>query len=112
MRTAQELLGNIHDCDVWIIELPGFLENEQKKTLAYFGRDRYAGRFEPGIQHLLSLKQQYRDSFYRTFIEYWDQWKMDKVWESLFQVLQVPFFNEKEIMPLSLIEQVRNGGNQ
>jgi CHAD domain-containing protein len=112
MRTAQETLGNIHDCDVWISTLPGFLDEERKKTTAYFGCDRYSGRFEPGIQYLHSLKQQNRNQFYGSYLEKWDEWKSEKIWDNLFQVLQVPFFNEKEIMPLSLIEQVKNGGNQ
>jgi CHAD domain-containing protein len=112
MRTAQELLGNIHDSDMWITELPDFLEKERKMTVSYFGRDRYAGRFEPGIQYLQTIKKQNRDHDYREFLDMWDQWKLEKVWDSLFQLLQVPFFNEKEIMPLTLIEQVRNGGNQ
>jgi CHAD domain-containing protein len=112
MKEAQELLGNIHDCDVWILQLPDFLETEQKKTQAYFGRDRYAGRFEPGINFLLTNKQENRDLFYKMYMEKWNQWKAEKVWENLFHLLQVPFFNKNEIMPLSLIEQVRNGGIQ
>ena len=40
MKNAQDLLGNIHDCDIWTIELPKFLEKEHKRTVDYFGRDR------------------------------------------------------------------------
>lgn len=112
MRTGQDLLGTIHDCDVWMIELPGFLEKERQRTIAYFGRDRYKNRFEPGIQYFLEIKKQTRDFSYLEFLDKWDLWKNEKIWDSLFQVLQVPFFNEKEIMPKSLIDQVRSGGNQ
>ncbi len=56
MKTAQELLGNIHDCDFWIMQLPDFLENEHNKTLAYFGRDHSTEKFEPGIQLLSRFK--------------------------------------------------------
>ncbi len=112
MKTAQELLGNIHDCDVWITELPGFIENEQKKTINYFGRDRHSERFKPGIQYLLDLKTSDRENLYKEFIAKWKEWKDKKIWEALFQVLQIPFMNEKEIMPLALIEQIRNGGTQ
>jgi CHAD domain-containing protein len=112
MKTAQELLGSIHDCDVWIMELPHFLEKESKMTLAYFGRDRYAGRFDPGINYLLENRNQNRELLYSSFLEKWTLWKAEKEWDILFQLLQVPFFSEKDIMPLTLIEQVKNGGAQ
>jgi hypothetical protein len=81
-------------------------------TLAYFGRDRYAGRFEPGINYLLENRKQNRETLYTSFLEKWTLWKTEKVWDILFQLLQIPFFAEKDIMPLSLIEQVKNGGAQ
>jgi len=110
MKNAQETLGYIHDCDVWMTELPLFLEKERTLTIAYFGRDRYAGRFEPGINYLLENRAQYRNELYNTFLQNWNRWKNEGVWDTLFQLLQVPFFEEKEIMPLSLIKQVNNGG--
>jgi CHAD domain-containing protein len=112
MKTAQELLGNIHDCDVWILQLPDFLEREHKKTLSYFGRDRSSEKLRPGIEFLQGMKQKCREEMYTEFIAKWDQWKSEKVWDGLFHVLQVPFFNEQGMTPLSLIEQMRNGGNQ
>lgn len=112
MRSAQELLGSIHDCDMWILELPLFLEKERTLAMNYFGRDRFAGRFDPGINYLLDNRKQFRDRSYIEFIEKWNQWKNEKVWDNLFQLLQVPFFTEKDITPLSLIEQVKNGGAQ
>lgn len=112
MRLAQDMLGTIHDCDVWILTLPKFLESEREKAIAYFGHDRNTLRFAVGIQYFLDLKQQSRNDTYRSFMIKWDEWKEEKLWESLFQTLQVPFFNQKEIMPLTLLEQVRNGGNQ
>jgi CHAD domain-containing protein len=110
MKTAQELLGSIHDCDVWIMELPRFLENEQKMAITYFGRDKYAGRFDPGILAFLGNRKHEREMLYKSFVDNWSQWKSEKVWENLFHLLKVPFFAEKEIMSLSLIEQVKNGG--
>lgn len=112
MRVAQDLLGIIHDCDVWIQTLPGFMEGEREKAIAYYGHDRNTQRLSAGINYFLELKQQERRAKYQSFLLKWDQWKEEKLWESLFQTLQVPFFNQKEIMPLSLIEQVRNGGTQ
>lgn len=110
MKNAQELLGNIHDCDVWSLELPKFLEEEHKQTEAYFGKDRYEDRFKIGIQYLADMKKQDRDLYYQTFLQKWEQWKAENVWEGLMQTLQVPFFLEKDVMPLPLTEQFRAGG--
>lgn len=112
MRVAQDLLGTIHDCDIWIEMLPGFLEKEQQKTIAYYGHDRNTQRFVPGIHYFMTIKEQDRKAKYQSFLIKWDQWKEEKLWENLFQTLQIPFFDQKDIMPLSLLEQVRNGGNQ
>lgn len=112
MKTAQELLGSIHDCDVWIMELPRFLKKEREMTIAYFGRDRYGSRFDPGIMSLLNNRKYERETLYTSFLENWTKWKSENIWDNLFQLLQVPFLTEKEITPLSLIERVKNGGAQ
>jgi CHAD domain-containing protein len=112
MKNAQDLLGNIHDCDIWSIELPKFLEKEHKRTVDYFGRDRNEERFKIGIQYLLDLKKQSRDLNYQNFLQKWEKWKADNIWEELVRTLQVPFFQDKDITPLSLITKMRNGGQQ
>jgi len=112
MKAAQDLLGNIHDCDVWTLELPKFLEKERMRTEAYFGRDRNGERFKIGIQYLIELKKQNRDLNYHSFLQKWEQWRSENIWEGLFQTLQVPFFKENDITPLSVIEKFRSGGSQ
>jgi CHAD domain-containing protein len=112
MKNAQDLLGNIHDCDMWTIELPDFLEKERNLTRAYFGNDRNSERFKSGIQYLMDLKKLNREQYYRSFIEKWQHWKEEHIWDSLMKTLQVPFFQEKEMTPLKLIEKLRYGETQ
>lgn len=112
MKNAQDLLGNIHDCDMWTLELPDFLEKEHNLTRAYFGNDRFTDRFKIGIQYLEDLKKQNRDAYYQSFVEKWKQWQEENVWDNLLQTLQVPFFQEKDITPLKLIEKLRDGETQ
>lgn len=110
MKTAQDLLGNIHDCDMWSIELPKFLEEEHKRTVAYFGKDRYGESFNIGIQFLIDLKKKIRDNEYTVFIQQWGQWKSDGIWENLIQTIQIPFLQEKELTPLPVIQKSQPGG--
>jgi CHAD domain-containing protein len=112
MKNAQDLLGNIHDCDVWAIELPKFLDEEHKRIEAYFGKDRYSDRYRIGIQYIMDYKRQNRETNYQLFIQKWTQWQTENVWDRLMETLQVPFFQEKDITPLPLIEQLRSGGTQ
>ena len=44
-RLCQTRLGDIHDGDMWIDTLPRFLEEEQARTLAYFGNTHPSSRY-------------------------------------------------------------------
>ena len=86
-RLCQTKLGNIHDSDVWIDTLLCFLEEEQARTLVYFGS---TAPFEPlrsGILALLHNRQQQRAQDYQEFVTFWDQLHAQGVWERLRQTL-------------------------
>jgi CHAD domain-containing protein len=89
-RLCQSRLGAIHDCDVWIDTLPRFLEEEQARTLAYFGS---MAPFEPLCSGILALhhnRQQQREQDYQEFVTFWDQLQAQGVWEHLRQTLAAP----------------------
>jgi CHAD domain-containing protein len=89
-RLCQTRLGDIHDGDVWIDTLPRFLEEEQARTLAYFGNTT---PFEPlrlGILALYHNRQQQRAQDYQEFVTFWEQLQAQGVWERLRQTLADP----------------------
>jgi CHAD domain-containing protein len=89
-RLCQTRLGDIHDCDMWIDTLPRFLEEEQARTLAYFG---HTTPFEPlrlGILALHHNRQQQRVQHYQEFVTFWEQLQAQGVWERLRQTLAAP----------------------
>ena len=49
IRQAQEQLGVIHDCDMWIDFLPQFLDSEHELSQNYYGHSRTHYRIIPGI---------------------------------------------------------------
>jgi hypothetical protein len=90
VRLCQTRLGDIHDCDVWIDTLPRFLEEEQARTLVYFGS---TAPFEPlraGIVALYHNRQQQRAQDYQKFVTFWEQLQAQGVWERLRQTLDAP----------------------
>ena len=89
-RLCQTRLGDIHDGDVWIDTLPRFLEEEQARTLAYFGS---TAPFEPlraGILALHDNRQHQRARDYQGFVTFWEQLQAQGVWERLRQTLAAP----------------------
>jgi CHAD domain-containing protein len=82
-RKSQEMLGNIHDCDVWIQFLPEFLIKEQKRSEKFYGTSRYFNRVVPGIQYFINNQQEKRNQVYSEFVSQWQSWKEENLWESL-----------------------------
>lgn len=90
IRRVQEALGNIHDCDVWTISLPQFLEAETRRTQKYFGHTRQMKRVEPGVNFFLQDRQETREKTYQDFVAYWAKLKAQNTWQNLYRSLQIP----------------------
>lgn len=82
-RQIQDMLGGLHDCDVWLDFLPGFLENERQKTSRYFGNERPIRRIIPGVEHFHALCSIKRQNFYEQFLKDWNKIKQEQIWEQL-----------------------------
>jgi CHAD domain-containing protein len=101
VRKVQEMLGDIHDCDVWKAFIPRFIEKEHQRTLNYFGHARSFHRLVPGIACFQQDRETERDQMYEKFCTSWLEWRDEKVWEELRQAIQVPFPQPGDIYPLA-----------
>ncbi len=90
VKDIQEMLGQIHDCDVWIAFVPQFIEQERARTLEYFGDAQQAKRFIPGVMALQADRQQHRDECYSELVKFWEQTQEDAVWNQLREALHSP----------------------
>jgi CHAD domain-containing protein len=88
VREVQEVLGDIHDCDVWVQVLPQFIEEERTRTLKYFGHTRSFGRLTAGLMYLQQERQRHRTQRYQEFVEFWQQTQRQDVWGGLRQTLR------------------------
>ncbi len=88
VRDIQELLGTIHDSDVWLTLLPEFLDAEKKHTKEYFGDTRSFNRLVLGINALERDRKAMRDKVYKEFVKLWDQLAKEDAWNCLRGILQ------------------------
>lgn len=88
VREIQNILGDIHDCDVWVEYLPKFLEEERERTLEYYGHTKPLSLLEPGILYLKQELQKKRENLYQDFVEFWEEQKSQNTWKNLGQVLK------------------------
>ncbi len=90
VRGAQELLGDVHDCDVWAEFIPHFLNQEYERVVAYFGASGPYPLLVPGIEAFAANRLEFRAEQYNAFRQAWDQWAEERVWDGLRQALQIP----------------------
>ena len=88
MRSAQDMLGAIHDCDVWAVYIPQFMDEERLRTAEYFGSVRTFKRLVPGLSLYQDARRSERESVYAAFRETWAGWKSEGLWESLTTILE------------------------
>jgi CHAD domain-containing protein len=93
-KKLQDMLGDMHDCDVWMDYLPQFMEDERAYSLNYFGHDDSFGILEPGLMHLQQYLRERRLAIYKEFVEFWKDSMEKNIWNDLKQFIQL-MFNEK-----------------
>jgi len=82
-KAVQTLLGEIHDCDVWMGMLPAFMEAERSRTLAYYGTARPFHRLAIGLEHLREERRQQRYARFAELTEHWQDLSRRGVWDRL-----------------------------
>jgi CHAD domain-containing protein len=87
VRRVQTLLGDIHDCDVWLAHLDAFAEAEREKIRSRFGSDAPFARLETGIEYLRDERRTCRRRAFRELVEKWDELSREAAWEGLVAVL-------------------------
>ena len=90
VRKVQTLLGEIHDCDVWIDQLTAFAEAERKNVRARFGHDGPFMRLGIGIEYLRQNRRSHRRKAFAELVACWEELIRQDMWENLFRILHAP----------------------
>lgn len=91
-KTFQEILGEIHDCDVWVSFIPDFLKAEQERTVEYFGNARSLKAFEPGLAYLKQDREYHRGIRYAEFIDLWQAHVEAGTWAQILSLTESILF--------------------
>jgi len=110
VKQIQTLLGDIHDCDVWLELIPRFIEDERERQRQFFGHLRGYKRIETGLQQMLANRRAQRERLYKEFIQCWDQHADEDTWTALRDSLDGPPPADKPDIHVSAdADQVRHG---
>lgn len=90
MRQVQEILGDIHDCDMWVTNLPKFMDDERRRVVKYYGRDAPFRLLSPGILYFMADRQVERARLHQVFQQKWQGWKEKEIWTSLQRTVALP----------------------
>ena len=83
LKEMQDLLGEIHDCDVWTNWLPVFLEKERCRTFRHFGHGRAFARLRPGIVFLQEAYRARRRERFEAFRAFWEKSRTAPGWAGI-----------------------------
>jgi len=107
IKRLQTLLGDIHDCDVWLDHLDAFASSERDRIIMMFG---HAGRFlhlQPGIEYLRKDRQGHRQETFEELGRYWGELKERRFLDELAGAVELGLGNETQQMDHGEDEEAR-----
>lgn len=89
LKQLQTMLGDLHDCDMWVEWIAAFGEEETQRTIAYYGNGRAFRRLRAGLEYLKEDRKNRREEIFRQIQGFWRQLEEEDFWESLRQLIEV-----------------------
>ena len=83
VKAIQEILGDLHDCDVWIDTITRLLLHERSLLRTDNEEKRPDTLTLSSLKIFLAEREKERQQLYRQFVRYWTSLKRTHIWESL-----------------------------
>jgi putative phosphoesterase len=96
IKNFQDLLGEIHDYDVWIDFIPKFIVDIKLELASAVGSNEDISAVENGLLKFLQDIQEMRRSKYREFVSFWEDTKKNQTFESLRQITNAEFMGAEK----------------
>lgn len=104
-KKLQDLLGSIHDADVWMQMIPQFIDEEEQRMKTYFGHSRPLRRLLPGLREFAEDRKRVREQDYASFIQEWDKTRKTGLWDKLETLINAPLNIAEAIKLLQKMDQ-------
>lgn len=88
VKEVQSLLGEIHDCDVWIEDLQTLLEEERQRIVKYYQHSGPLVRLQSGIDFLRQGRQEQRAQVLEKLVQYWQEVDRIGLWKELAETVR------------------------
>jgi len=83
VKTVQEILGDLHDCDVWIDAVTRLLLRERSHLRSDNEEKRPDTCTLSSLKLFLAAREKERMALYRHFVRYWTSLKRAHIWDDL-----------------------------
>ena len=83
VKRIQEILGDLHDCDVWIDTVMAMLLTERSSPGYDPATPEMEGRRVTSYRHFLSDREKERTRIYRRLVRYWESMGSAHIWDEL-----------------------------
>ncbi len=83
VKRIQEILGDLHDCDVWIDTVMVMLVKERLTSQANTGREKMRVSKVTRYKHFLAEREKERKILYQRFVRFWDSLGRSRLWDEL-----------------------------
>jgi CHAD domain-containing protein len=83
VKKIQEILGDLHDCDVWIDTVMVMLVKERLTSQATTGRENMRVSKVTRYKHFLAEREKERKILYQRFVRFWDSLGRSRLWDEL-----------------------------
>jgi len=104
-RKFQDMLGDIHDADVWIELIPRFIQEENERISIYFGNNRPLRRLLPGLEAFRANRAEKRRADYLQLLEMWAKAEEEHLWDELLKLINAPMDLEDALRSLQQMEK-------
>ena len=89
LKQLQTLLGDVHDCDVWVEQLGRLLEKQAKRLRRLYGHAGPLLSLKAGIEYLQAERRRHRDEVFRQLVECWDRLDREGYWAGLVRMVRL-----------------------
>lgn len=89
-KQAQALLGDLHDCHVWVVQLDDILRKERRWIRAYYSHDGPLAGLLSDVNTLQDRRRQEHGQVFEKLRCFWEELRREDVWGRLKRVVGRP----------------------